>query len=66
MELNMDKMKTWIGTGEVSPVYAVLSPWMSRIFGDLESLDFDKVYYRSSISPYVELLFKELFVHEYS
>lgn len=66
MELNMDKMKTWIGNGEVSPFYAVLSPWMSRIFGDLDSLDFDKVYYRSSIGPHAELFFKELFVHEYS
>jgi hypothetical protein len=66
MELNTDKMKTWIGNGEVSPFYAVLSPWMSRIFGDLDSLDFDKVYYRSSISPHAELFFKELFVHEYS
>lgn len=66
LELNMDKMKTWIGNGEVSPFYAVLSPWMSQIFGDLDSLEFDKIYYRSAVNPQTELFFKELFVHEYS
>lgn len=66
LEQNKDKMKSWISTGEVSPFYAVLSPWMTRIFGDLESLEFDKVYYRSSIDPKAEEAFNETFAHERS
>lgn len=66
MELNKEKMKTWVGNGEVSPFYAVLSPWMSRIFGGLDCLEFDNVYYRSSINPHTESFFRELFNHEYS
>jgi hypothetical protein len=60
-----DKVKSWIDTGEVSCFYIVLSPWILQIFQSLEHLDFDKAYYRSSITPDLESAFKELFLHEF-
>lgn len=66
IEFNKEKIKTWVQTGAVSPFYVVLSPWMAKIFGELDSLEFDKIYYRSSLNPDVELFFKELFSHEHT
>jgi hypothetical protein len=66
LKRHRENVKTWISNGEISCFYVVLSPWMKQIFGNLDSLEFDKVYYRSSINPKTESVFKELFIHEYS
>jgi hypothetical protein len=62
---NSKNIERWVKNGELSCFYIILSPWIRRIFGDLEVFDFDKIYYRSSISPEVEKFFKETFSHEY-
>lgn len=62
---NKKNIKTWLGNGELSLFYAVVSPWIKTIFGDLSELEFDVVYYRSSITPNAEKFFRENFSHEY-
>lgn len=64
MKLNKEKIETWVNTGELSCFYIVLSPWISKLIGD--SLDVDKKYYRSSITPSIESTFRQLFTHEFS
>lgn len=55
----------WVNNGEVSYFYILLSPFIHKIFGNLTKFNFDKIYYRSSITPQIEDFFKSTFKHEF-
>lgn len=57
-------IKNWVSNGQISYFYIILSPWIKKVFKD-NDFEFDKVYFRSSITPSIELFFKEIFNHEY-
>ena len=66
LENNKENIMRWVGNGELSCYYIVISPWIRKIFKEgLDCFNFDKTYYRSSINPQVEQFFREKFSHEY-
>jgi hypothetical protein len=64
MKIKKIDIVRWLNSGELSFYYAVLSPWIRKIFS-IEDLNFDQVYYRSSINPEIEKFFKEKFYYEF-
>lgn len=59
-----EDIRRWFNIGELSFYYAILSPWMKKIFSE-EDLEFDRIYYRSCLNPKIENFFKENFVYEF-
>ena len=57
-------LERWSNNGEVSYFYLLLSPWIKKIYGEYIPFDFDRIYYRSAITPAVEGFFKTEFNHE--
>lgn len=57
-------LQRWSRNGEVSYFYLLLSPWIKSIYGEDIPMDFDKIYYRSAITPAVEEFFRSEFNHE--
>ncbi len=51
-----------ISTGEISPFYVILSPWIKNIF---KEIPVDIALYKPSITPNLENKFKEKFNHEF-
>ena len=62
---NLFNIRSWIGTGEISCFYAILSPWIRASLGEPEIFEFDVTYHRASITPQVEHYFREVFFHEF-
>ena len=56
-------MIKWITFGWVSPIYSLLSPWMSRALNGSveETFSFDFSIYKSAINDEVVSKFKEIF-----
>lgn len=67
LELSSEKERIlrWSNNRQISYFYILLSPWINKIFVDLTQFNFDLIYYRSSINPTVEDLFKNIFKHEF-
>jgi hypothetical protein len=65
LEKNQENIGRWVSNGELSCYYMVISPWMRKIFGDLDEFNFDKTYYRSAINPHIDQFFRTKFSHEY-
>lgn len=61
---NSKDIQRWSNNGEISYFYLLLSPWIKKIYGEDVPFDFDKVYYRSAITPTVEEFFRNEFKHE--
>ena len=56
----------WITFGWVSPIYAILSPWMKKVIGNVEeNYSFDLSIYKPGITEEVKEEFAILFKHEY-
>jgi len=62
---NLLNIRSWIGTGEISCFYTILSPWIRASFGQPETFEFDVPYHRASITPQIEHYFREVFLHEF-
>ena len=62
-ESSLVDIERWIKTGEISPFYAVLSPWLKK---NIKECPVDTFLYRPSITPILEDFFKEMFNHEFS
>lgn len=62
-ESSPQDLHRWISTGEISPFYTVLSPWIKSVF---KECPVDYSLYRPSITPSLESTFKEIFIHEFS
>lgn len=61
-------MIRWITNGNVSPYYALLSPWLKRSLGNQavdEALNFDLTLYRPAVTPEVENYFRQKFAYEF-
>ena len=61
---NKKNLERWSANGEISYFYLLLSPWVKKIYGDDIPFDFDKIYYRSAITPFVEQFFTQEFSNE--
>lgn len=55
----------WLKNGDISCFYALLSPWIRKIFGEGDEFEFDRLYYRASTTPALERFFRETFHHEF-
>jgi hypothetical protein len=54
--------ETWVANGQISPYYVILSPYVSKHF---ENNVIDATLYRPSITPDIEVFFKEKFCNEF-
>jgi hypothetical protein len=63
---NKINLLNWLNFGNISPYYAVISPYMKKIFceDDYKKLNFDVRLYHDCINDDVEGLFNQLFEYE--
>lgn len=65
LEQSKENIERWCANNEISCFYLILSPWIRRIFGPTNPVNFDEAYYRSSITPRVEDFFRKEFSYEF-
>ena len=64
---NKESLINWLNFGNISPYYAVLSPYMNKVVSeqDYKRLNFDLKLYSECINEEVESVFASLFKYEY-
>lgn len=65
LESRKEDIHRWLKNGDLSCFYALLSPWIRKMFGEGEEFEFDRLYYRASTTPALEEFFRETFNHEF-